>query len=171
MNDEIWKEIPEYEGLYECSTFGNIRSLDRIVNNTHNSTRFIKGTIKTKTIGNYYYYVDLYKNNVRVKFNVHQLVAITFLNHKPDGFKKVVDHINEDKLDNRLENLRIVSHSDNLCNSSKPRGYSLHKYTNKYHANIRKNNKNYSLGYFNTKEEAHNAYLLGKEKYHNINKI
>lgn len=83
-----------------------------------------------------------------------------------------IDHINEDPLDNRIENLRIAGPSLNGLNSSKdrnrgsglPRGVRYHKNckSRPYQAQIRVNQRDKSLGYFATPEEAHEAYLKAK---------
>lgn len=78
-----------------------------------------------------------------------------------------IDHINQVKTDNRIENLRDVSQSENLLNQSVPtsnntsgfRGVHFCKITKKYVAQRGVNYKNYRLGYFDTPEEAHNAYV------------
>lgn len=83
-----------------------------------------------------------------------------------------IDHINENKLDNRIENLRDVSHSVNLANQKNPqrnntsgfRGVSYKKRISKFHAQIFVNKKYNSLGYFDSAEEAHKAYLKFKEQ-------
>lgn len=83
-----------------------------------------------------------------------------------------IDHINENKIDNRIENLRDVSHSVNLANQKNPqrnntsgyRGVSYKKRIAKFHAQIFVNKKYNSLGYFDSAEEAHKAYLKFKEQ-------
>tara|TARA_S200002703_G_scaffold139229_2_gene129837 strand:- start:528 stop:992 length:465 start_codon:yes stop_codon:yes gene_type:complete len=78
-----------------------------------------------------------------------------------------IDHINQNKLDNRICNLRNVTHQANMWNS-KGKGYTYHKHSKKYYAKIRLNNKVISLGYYDTPEEARQAYLNAKQKYHVI---
>ena len=102
---EIWKDIPNYEGYYQVSNLGNVKSI-----------RFNREKLLKKCVNSFgYCLVVLYKNKKRKIFYVHQLVAIAFLNHKPNRFEKVVNHKNFNKLDNRVENLEIVSHREN-CN-------------------------------------------------------
>lgn len=114
---EFWKDIPGYEGVYQVSSFGKIRSL-----------RFNKIKIMSQKIRkDGYYEVSIYKNKNGKSFKTHQLVAMAFLGHKRCGFKKVVDHIDGDKSNNTVENLQVVS---NRINTSKDR------YKNKWKTKI-----------------------------------
>ena len=88
--------------------------------------------------------------------------------------KHEIDHINGDKSDNRLTNLRDVAHRTNTENSigatsySKGRvlGVSWHVRIQKFHARIGVNGKLIHLGYYTTPEEAHQAYLTAKRQLH-----
>lgn len=113
----MWKDIKNYEGLYQVSTDGCVRSLDRKIK-TLRGNWFYKGKILKKNVGtNGYYYVVLSKNSRTKTAYIHKLVADTFLEKPNKEF--VVDHINENKLDNRLVNLRYLSNFDNISRSSK----------------------------------------------------
>ena len=78
-----------------------------------------------------------------------------------------IDHINGIRNDNRIENLRCVSHQQNQHNRTKAKGCIFRK--GRYESNIKLNNKSIFLGCYKTEEEARNAYLNAKIKYHNIN--
>ena len=78
---------------------------------------------------------------------------------------KQVDHINHDGLDNRKENLRIVTNSVNQHNRRGVKGYQFIGYRNKWKATIMVNYKQMHLGYFDTEEEASAAYQQAKQKY------
>ena len=78
-----------------------------------------------------------------------------------------IDHINGDKLDNRIENLRNVTNQQNLFNS-KAKGCSWNKNRGKWASYIMINRKKKHLGYFDNEEEAHNAYLEEKRTLHAI---
>jgi len=80
--------------------------------------------------------------------------------------KRQVDHINHNTLDNRRNNLRVVTCRQNHFNVKNVRGYYWQKAIRKYHARIQINGKGIHLGYFKTKKEARQAYLKAKKKYH-----
>lgn len=158
--EEIWKDIIGYEGHYQVSDLGNIKSLERKSSNG----KFIKERILKQTTDNYLYCkVDLYKNGKQVNKKVHQLVAESFLNHVPCGHKLVVNHINFIKTDNRLKNLEIVTQRENanmkhLKSTSKYTGVSWDKQSKKWHSKIYTNNKQKHLGMFANEYDAHLAY-------------
>jgi hypothetical protein len=78
---------------------------------------------------------------------------------------EMIDHINEDICDNRIDNLRETTKSQNSLNTSKTKGVTYEKRTNKWQARIQANGINKSLGCFKSKEDAINAYKLEKQKY------
>ena len=162
---ENWKDIKGYEGSYQVSDLGRVKSLKRWVDNKGNGGYFVKEVILKSNIKNEPYpIVGLTKNKTRKKFRVHQLVAMAFLNHKPCGHKLVIDHIDNNPLNNNVENLQIVT---SRVNTSKDRkGYSS-KYVgvhyndegiNKWRATTSVNGKVVSLGFFDTEERASIAY-------------
>ena len=79
-----------------------------------------------------------------------------------------LDHINGIKNDNRICNLRPVTHQQNQFNKLTTNGYSFIEKSKKYRSRIMLNKKDIHLGYFNTEQEARNAYLAAKEIYHKI---
>lgn len=94
---------------------------------------------------------------------VQQLVAASYLDYKWNGLSNVVDHIDSDKLNNKVDNLRVVTHRENMSKertikSGLPVGVCFHKMSKKYQANITLKNKRIHLGLFETIEEASNAY-------------
>jgi hypothetical protein len=78
---------------------------------------------------------------------------------------EMLDHINRDRSDNRISNLRITNHIENQQNQD-GKGYGFHKRDKKWFAQIWFENKKKWLGYFDTEEEARQAYLSAKLKYH-----
>jgi len=99
------------------------------------------------------------------RFLAHRIVYALFYGDLEDELK--IDHINKDKLDNRIENLRKVTVQENGFNS-KCKGYSYNKLEGKYKAKIVKDSKAIHLGSFDNEDDARKAYLEGKEKYHII---
>ena len=79
-----------------------------------------------------------------------------------------IDHISGNRLDNRKNNLRLVTNQENQWNQTKAKGYRWHKEAKKYQAQIGLNDKVINLGFFDTAEEAAKAYLEAKEIYHKI---
>lgn len=109
MMKEAWKVIPGYEGLYEASSYGRIRSARR-----HGTP----GGILTPVEGlQGYYMVNLCKGGRSKSLAVHGLVAAAFYG-PAEG--REVDHVNRDRLDNRLGNLRYVPSSLNRALAGKP---------------------------------------------------
>jgi len=160
---EQWKDIPGYEGLYQVSSEGRVRSLDRIVEQKGNKAsivkRIYKGRVKQPTVFKTgYAMVNLYNQN-HLTISIHRLVALAFLD--PVHGKDTVDHINQNKLDNRLCNLRWANASEQAIN--RPTRISVSKehciYITKestYRVRIRRQGLYYNET-FDTLQEAINA--------------
>ena len=166
MNElkEEFRSIPGYEGYYEVSNFGNVKSLKRefLINGKYPST--VKEKILRQTLNkDGYYRILLYKDGKREQFNIHILVAMVFLGHVPDGHKIVVDHIDNNKLNNRVSNLQLISQRENSSKdkkngTSKYVGVTWNKDRDKWVSRITINGKFKYLGYFTSEEEAAEAY-------------
>ena len=160
---ELFIEIPNYEGLYAVSNLGRVKSLERFAQQRDGRNRLLKEKIVKPNKRRGYYRVTLRKDNIRKHYDVHQLVAMAFLNHKPNGYKSVVDHINHNTLDNTLGNLRITTQRENsnkkhLKSSSKYVGVCFDKTRKKWIAQIQIKGKKKFLGYHLNEYDAHLAY-------------
>jgi hypothetical protein len=112
VSEQIWKDVIGYEGLYQVSNFGNIRSLDRIVKKPNEISYIRKGKPCIQSKNNLgYMTVGLTVNNVKVNKYVHRLVAEAFIPN-PNNYPQV-NHINCDKTDNRIHNLEWCTNSQN----------------------------------------------------------
>jgi hypothetical protein len=167
-NTEIWKSVPNYEGLYEVSNMGRVKSVERIVE-MNGFKKLKKELISIGFKNKKYLAVRLYKNSIQRDFKVHQLVAMAFLGHTPDGTTKiVVDHINDNPKDNRLENLRLLTNRENVSRrggTSKYVGVCWDKKAKKFKAEIYFNCKKNHLGHFNCETSAHIAYQKALNNY------
>jgi len=152
--NEIWKDVQGYEGFYQVSNLGRVKSLGNDKSKKEKILKAYQGT---------YQLVVLRVSNIIKTITVHQLVAQAFLGHKICGQKLVVDHINDIKTDNRVENLQIVTNRFNAFKtqgvySSKYKGVCWNKDANKWVSQIYINKKLTYLGIFINEHEAHLAY-------------
>lgn len=98
--NEVWKDIPEYEGLYQVSNLGGVKRLK------FDKERVLKPWLNKGG----YYYLGLCKGGTSKKIFVHRLVMLAFVGESD----LQVNHVNGDKTDNRLENLEYCTGSENL---------------------------------------------------------
>lgn len=158
---EIWKSIDITEGWYECSNYGRVRSVDRIVNDKKLKGKVLKASPTTKG------YLSLWisgPNYKKTQYPVHKLVAMTFLNHIPCGMKYIINHIDKNILNNTPENLEICDNRYNVLHSldktnckSKFVGVSRNKSGN-WICQVWYNKKTLHLGTYKTEFEAKNVY-------------
>ena len=106
--EEIWKDIKGYEGLYQVSSQGRVRSLARV----DCGGRILKGKIMSNVRSGLYRGINLRKNGKMVRYYIHRLVAETFLPNNSN--LPQVNHKNEDKTDNRLVNLEWCDRKYNI---------------------------------------------------------
>jgi hypothetical protein len=159
MDKEIFKDIPGYEGLYQVSNLGNVKSLG-------NGKARIERILKIVKNKRGYYQVSLCKEGKMKCIKVHQLVAMTFLAHKLDGTMKIVpDHKDMDKSNNCVSNIELITQRENIerywltkKKSSKYIGVIWYKKANKWQARIYIDGRLKHLGLFTDEYEAHLAY-------------
>jgi hypothetical protein len=151
---EIWKDIPQYKGIYQVSNLGNVKSLKRITVTEKRSFPLREKILSKLKNKDGYLYAGLCVNGKRKGVAIHQLVAMAFLAHSRNGYEKVVDHINNDRKDNRVENLRIITARENtsekkINTSSKYVGVYWCNTNKKWIAHIRVLKDRLKLGHFN----------------------
>ena len=110
---ERWKPVTGYEGIYEVSDHGLVRSLDRTINYSNGQIRRHKGKILSTPLGQRtgYPFVSLHNHGECQVRTVHSLVAETFIGTRPEGME--VCHNDGDRTNNHLDNLRYGTSSDN----------------------------------------------------------
>jgi hypothetical protein len=178
---EEWRPIKGYEGEYEVSSLGRVKSLSRKMWNGHSfwiSKDVILKEHKNDKTG--YLHVGLYSNKKIKTITIHKLVAMSFLNHEACGFKVVVDHIDSDKHNNNVNNLRLVTTRFNISKDKKNKtskyigvSKSKNKYgTKKWRCQVRFNGEIHCLN-CETEEEAYIEYkkLLEKFNIPNLNEL
>lgn len=139
--EEIWKNVKGYEGLYQVSNYGRIKSLGRyITRNRYGKTyrTWQKENIKTPTKNNKgYFTIKLSKDNIDYSPKIHRLVAITFELPLPEHLKwhdydeLEVNHKDEDKSNNRIDNLEWCTHDYNCNYGTRNERHSLYMTNNK----------------------------------------
>ena len=171
---EVWKDIPGYEGYYQASSLGRVRSLDRTVIYKNGREYFYKGRLIGGCVLNGYRRVLLSKYGKRKTFKISQVVAMAFLGHTPNGHTLVIDHIDGDRSCDRLENLRIVTNRENVSTcfrsdretlSSKYLGICFHNRDKNWQVQMTINGKKKYLGSFKTEKEAYEAQQKALKEY------
>lgn len=109
---EIWKDIEGYEGLYQISSLGNVKSLSRMLKHNKGGVKVKRETILKHQLTSGYPSVCLYNGNRVKQAHIHRLLAIAFIPN-PDN-KPEVNHINGIKKDFRIENLEWCTVSENI---------------------------------------------------------
>lgn len=152
-NCEEWRTIKGYEGRYEVSNLGRVRSLTHLSWNGYTHWQKDGCILKPRIQNAAYYIVDLKLNGKCKTKLVHRLVAETFIS---DIDTNVVNHIDENRLNNHVENLEIVSQNTNLNKSSK-----FNNYMDRLRQTITIYDKhNGDTNTFNSKTEASDYYKL-----------
>lgn len=183
---EVWKDIPGFEGAYQASTLGRVRSVDRIHEIFKNGTlqlRNDKGRVlsQSKSSNGFYRQVTLSVGSKPQKWLVHRLIAITFI-EQPDPAKTEVNHKDCNGSNNSVSNLEWITPEDNKIHAFKngrndfrrkaratsSSGYAgVAKYRNKWQASITYKGERTYLGVFATIDEAVKARRAAEAHYEN----
>ena len=162
---EEFREIPMYNGIYLVSNLGRLKSVRK------GNAKILKGSISKK--GYRQYGLSCSCKNLSRTYLAHQLVAIVFMNHTPSGNTGlIIDHIDSDKLNNNVTNLRLVTSRFNSVE------YRLNRISSKlygvvksnhgtFYSRVWHNNTAVHLGSFNSEIDAHKRSL----KYIKDNKL
>jgi len=119
---EIWKDVSGYEGIYQISNHGRVRSLPRLIKIGINSFKYVDLKILRQNRRNHYYSVNLYKPGEQTKtLMIHRMVAIHFKRSPRNPEKNIVNHKDCNKLNNHHSNLEWVTHTGN-CRHARNNG-------------------------------------------------
>jgi hypothetical protein len=150
---EIWRDVKEYEGIYVVSNTGKVKSLNRSIYNpgTKKNMNVSGRILSPKKDKDGYFLVNLSKFGKSKMHRISILVAKSFLENEEN--LPIVDHIDRNRSNNNLKNLRWVSHSKNInnsdrWNSSHSKYNGVYKSRNKWMSRIRIKNKSVYLGTF-----------------------
>lgn len=115
MEEEIWRDYPGWEGLYQVSSEGRVKSLARVIVDKRGLKKSIPELLLKLTPNKKsgYVMVSLSKNGEEQHLGVHYMVAKVFVHNDNPNIKTEVNHLNECKVDNRASNLEWVSRSQN----------------------------------------------------------
>jgi len=157
---EEWRDVPEYENLYQASNLGRAKSLGSI--KVYKRGGIIRHPVRilVQTISGKYLSVGFYKNRKRHQGFMQVVMAETFLGIKTTR-EHIADHIDNNPLNNVLWNIQVITHREN-CSKDKvnSNGFTgTHKDKNKFRAMIDFKNVRYSLGSFYSPIDAHKTYL------------
>lgn len=115
MKEEIWVDIKGFEGLYQISSYGRIKSYDRYIRNGFN-TYIKKGKIRKNQFSNNGYYIIIFNINTKMyQYLIHRLVASNFIPNENNYSQ--VNHKDGNKLNNNVENLEWITPSNNIIHS------------------------------------------------------
>lgn len=114
---EIWKDVVGYEGKYQISNYGNVRSLDILLHKKNGQKEFKKGKVLTPQLNRVGYCVYSFsRNSTHKRMLAHRIVAEAFIVNDDPEQRIYVDHINTIRTDNRVSNLRWVTAKENSNN-------------------------------------------------------
>lgn len=151
--EEIWKDVKGFEGSYQASSLGRVKSF-----------KLGREALKTLRVDkDGYYQTTLHLNGKRYFYKVHQIVAMAFHGHVPNGNVSVINHKDFDRKNNKPDNLEIVTSRENsnrkhLKSTSKYTGVSWNKKCNKWAATIGIGFRTKHIGLFLNEYDAHLAY-------------
>lgn len=160
---EIWKDIPNYVGLYQVSNLGNVKSLSRPIKQRYVYYISKEKLLTPKVNSGGYLWVKLCRTGEK-SFAVHILVALAFIGERDP--LNVVNHKDGNKLNNHLDNLEYCTHRENahhyeksVKSTSKYIGVSYDSNRKKWCSKIKVKGKTVNLGRFENEVDAYHKYL------------
>ena len=118
---EVWLPVRGYEGLYEISDHGRVRSVARVVPHRLKGKKTIPSRILKQGKGSHgYFTVSLWQGNKGRSYCVHTLVANAFIG-ETDGHRLLVNHLDYDRTNNAVGNLEITTHGENMAHGYRAR--------------------------------------------------
>ena len=160
---EVWKEVKGYDGKYAVSNYGSVKTLSRIVSNGYNNRMTTERLLKPQQKKDRYFKISLRSNGKSISYRIHRLVYETFVGPIEDG--KVIDHIDSNRENNRVDNLQAISQRLNIIKANITRhttsiypGVSYCNSTDRYLSCIEVNNKTVHLGLYESADDAFSTY-------------
>lgn len=174
LENEIWKDTKLYHG-YLISNMGRIKGKERIILYKDGRKYLRVSALKKRSVAdNGYYHSMLRLNNKNHYVAIHKLVAMAFLGYTPTK-NMTIDHHDNNPLNNRVDNLKIITHRKNSSKDKKNKTSSftgVRKRSNRYYlyeSHISINNTIIHLGCFNCEIEASKSYNTAVENIHEFN--
>lgn len=170
----IWKDIPGYEDSYSVSEFGDVKSKSRWTVQSNGKKRFLSERILKPFSSDKKRFSVRLGNGVNEKdYKTYQLVAMAFLGHIPCGYKIIIDHKDNNPLNNHYSNLRLTNPRDNASKdrkgyTSKYVGVSWDKEKCKWRSVIFIKDKLVYLGRFSNEEDARDVYNKKLKELENV---
>jgi hypothetical protein len=154
MEEEIWKDITDYEGLYQISNLGSVKSIERVTTKGNGFDYNVKEIIMKPYLSFGYHIIDLCKNSIYNKFKVSRLVALHFIKNENNlTSHNQINHRDKNPQNNDIENLEWISNRENSSHNkiggnftSKFIGVSWEATHKKFRCRIQINGKQESIG-------------------------
>ena len=169
MKDEVWKDIKGYKWLYQISSHGNVKSIERRVASRGGSRLVRERILKPSSDKDGYLQVNLSKNGITKTLKIHRLAGECFLDNPDKNLQ--INHIDGDKTNNYHKNLEYVVNLKNTNHYHSKNGtkkYGVHMSQNKWRARIKKDGKSICLGHYSNKETAYKAFFSKYVELHGV---
>ncbi|AKA61524.1 HNH homing endonuclease [Bacillus phage Stahl] len=166
MENEIWKDIEGYEGYYQVSDYGRIRSLTRVIKGKTYKSRIMKPKVNS-----YGYHMITLTNKEQIRKNhaIHRLVAFSFIKNDDPINRKEVNHIDGKKENNEHSNLEWSTRSENMKHafktglaSNKNRGLKppIHYGSDNINTKLNEDDVRFIRKHFKARDKLYNSYSL-----------